>query len=191
MSQSRFAGWPRLRRALAALKRWISSPVVLILSLSCSSFELLEASLLRSLSSTLPTESLLISAILDSSATSHLYRVSLYAQIPNASSRLQDYIQSVSTAILNLVPFIYESHPVQNGLIVVAVLVGPSAETEACAAPFHRACASSVTSVRPLPSPFAPFGPTFYSNERRADILHHQLSVMPISPGTPPVKSMI
>jgi len=59
---------PRLRRRLAALKRCISSSVVLIFLSSWLIFAFFGASSRRSLSSTLPTESLFISAIVTSSA---------------------------------------------------------------------------------------------------------------------------
>ena len=62
------ARWPGLRRRVAALKRCISSSIVSTFSSSCMIFDFLGASLLRSLSSTLPTESLFISAMLTSSA---------------------------------------------------------------------------------------------------------------------------
>src|SRR3569832_2169398 len=57
-----------LRRSLVALKRLVSSLIVLIFSSSCIIFELFDTSVLRSLSSALPTESLAILAIVDSSA---------------------------------------------------------------------------------------------------------------------------
>src|SRR5882724_324826 len=57
-----------LRRRVAALKRRSSSSVALAFSSSCMVFDRFGASLLRNLSSTLPTESLLISAIVNSSA---------------------------------------------------------------------------------------------------------------------------
>src|ERR1700722_1876081 len=60
--------WPRLRRRLAALKRSISSSAVLIFFSSWLVFAFFGASSRRSLSSTLPTESLFISAIITSSA---------------------------------------------------------------------------------------------------------------------------
>src|ERR1700723_330759 len=60
--------WRRLRRRLAALKRSISSSAVLIFFSSWLVLAFFGASSRRSLSSTLPTESLFISAIITSSA---------------------------------------------------------------------------------------------------------------------------
>jgi hypothetical protein len=59
---------PDLSRRVAALKRCISSSIFSAFSSSCMVFDRFGASLLRNLSSTLPTESLLISAIVNSSA---------------------------------------------------------------------------------------------------------------------------
>src|SRR5258706_15785098 len=59
---------PDLSRRVAALKRCISSSIFSAFSSSCMSFDFLGASLRRSLSSTLPTESLFISAIVTYSA---------------------------------------------------------------------------------------------------------------------------
>jgi len=59
---------PDLSRRVAALKRCSSSSIFSAFSSSCMSFDFLGASLRRSLSSTLPTESLFISAIVTSSA---------------------------------------------------------------------------------------------------------------------------
>src|SRR5258706_7195352 len=59
---------PDLSRRVAALKRCIYSSVFSAFSSSCMSFDFLGASLRRSLSSTLPTESLSISAIVTYSA---------------------------------------------------------------------------------------------------------------------------
>ena len=87
------AGRLRLSRSLAVLKRRISSSVVLIFSSSCMIREVFCASSLRSLSSSLPTESLFISAIVNSTSSSQLGQL---ARIPNASRRKYGYKRSVS-----------------------------------------------------------------------------------------------
>jgi hypothetical protein len=94
LNQSRpGAGRLRLSRSLAVLKRCISSLVVLIFSSSCMIREVFCASSLRSLSSSLPTESLFISAIVNSASSSQLGQL---ARIPNASRRKYGYKRSVS-----------------------------------------------------------------------------------------------